>query len=77
MKRLEIDRVRLRGLLSQKQRQVAVAIGINENTLYRKLKGETRFYLDELNKLAIFLNIDTTDFLVEVEVETDDDELSS
>jgi len=46
-----------------KQRNAAVAIGIHESSLYRKLKGEARFYLDELNGIARFLGIDVMEFL--------------
>jgi len=66
---LEVDLIRLKGLLSQKQRKTATAIGMHENTLYLKLKGERDFSMKELNKIAIFLKCDTMEFLREVETD--------
>lgn len=64
---LEPDLIRMKGLLANKQKYVAGAIGVTANTLSLKLKGERRFYFDELNQIAKFLQCNTTDFLREVE----------
>lgn len=67
MKLLRLDSIRLKGLLAHKQIHAAKAIKVSPNTLYKKLTGEHRFYLDELNNIAHFLGVDTMDFLNEVE----------
>jgi len=69
MKLLELDLMRLKGFLSQKQRRAAAAIGIHENTLYRKLKGEREFSMSDLNKIAMFLKCNTMEFLREIEID--------
>ncbi len=66
---LEVDLMRLKGYLSQKQQKAAEAIGMHKNTLYLKLKGDREFSISELNKIASFLKCNTMEFLEEVETD--------
>lgn len=43
--------------------EVAVAAGIAQTTLYRKLKAEAAFNIDELSSLARVLNVETRRFM--------------
>ena len=69
MKKLTIDTEKLRGAMWKKRTQIATELGMHPNSLTRKLSGNRRFYLDELNTIAGALGRDTMEFLREVETD--------
>ena len=66
MRRIDIDRVNLRGLLWKKRVQAARELRLHPNTLAKKLKGESDWMLTELNALADFAKVDI-DQIVRIE----------
>lgn len=45
-------------LAGMTMKQVAAGLGIDEATLYRKMKGKSDFYRGEIQTLCTMLNID-------------------
>jgi plasmid maintenance system antidote protein VapI len=74
VKTIVINKSFLREELAGKQRRIAEMLGVHPNTLYRKIRGEHKLTLDELNQIAVMLGKDTYDFLSVAEVETDSSE---
>lgn len=72
MKRVIIDRERLKGVLWGKHLIVAELLGIHKNTLSRKINAKRGLHLEELNQIAEAIGRDTTDFLKVVEVSPPD-----
>jgi transcriptional regulator with XRE-family HTH domain len=71
MRELIIDFEKLKGAVWGKQPKIAAALGIKPSTLSSKINKKIRLHLDELNIIARTLGRDTTDFVHEVEVESE------
>ncbi len=69
MKQIVIDFEKLKGAVWGKQPQVAAALGIHPHTLSSKMNRKSRLHLDELNTIARALRRDTSDFIMEVEID--------
>ena len=63
MKRLEIDLEKLRGAIWGRRSDVALYLGIQPESLSRKLHAERRLTIEELNKIAESLGRDTIEFV--------------
>jgi len=61
---IEIDFEKLRRELWGKATEVAQVLGIAPENLSRKLRGHHRLTLEELNQISLYLNRDTSDFLM-------------
>jgi len=66
MKRLEVDRQKLKGAIWGKRAEAASFLGIHPNSLSRKINGKQPLKIEELNEIASYLNQDTIEFLIEV-----------
>ena len=66
MKRLKVDRQRLKGAIGGKRAEIASFLGIHPNSLSRKINGKQPLKMEELNEIASYLNQDTIEFLIEV-----------
>jgi transcriptional regulator with XRE-family HTH domain len=60
---LKIDLEKLRGAIKNKA-ALADRIGIGRASLYRKLNGEVKMTLDDLNEIAHLINRNAEDFIV-------------
>lgn len=65
MKRLKIDKQKLRGAIWGKRAKVASFLGIHPNSLSRKINGKQPLTIEELNDIASVLSQDTIEFLQE------------
>lgn len=65
MKRLKIDKQKLRGAIWGKRTKVASFLGIHPNSLSRKINGKQPLTIEELNDIASVLSQDTIEFLQE------------
>jgi DNA-binding Xre family transcriptional regulator len=57
-------RLHIRALMVEREisaMELAVALGLSKNTMHSRLRGVTKFTLDELDKLARVLNVDPVD----------------
>ena len=63
MKQLEIDFEKLRGAIWGRRSDVASYLGIQPESLSRKLHAERRLTIEELNKIAEALGRDATEFV--------------
>ena len=72
MRIMEIDFEKLKGALWGKQPAVATKLGVHPNTLNRKINQKRRLTIDDLNKIAMALRRDTSDFIMEIEVEDEE-----
>ena len=66
MKRLEVDRQKLKSAIWGERAIVASFLSIHPNSLSRKINGKLPFTIEELNEIASYLNQDTKEFLIEV-----------
>ncbi len=64
MKTVHIDKEKLRGSIWGKREAVAQALGLRPNSVTRKLHGDTRLTLEDLNIFARVLKRDATEFLI-------------
>ena len=69
LKQAGIDRQKLKGAIWGKRNVVAEAIGIHPVSLSRKVHGQQPLKIDELNKIAKYLEQNTMEFLIEVEMD--------
>jgi len=69
MKILQIDRQKLKGAIWGRRGAIAEVIGIHPVSLSRKIHGHQPLTVDELNKIAQYLEQNTMEFFHEVEVE--------
>ena len=69
MKKMIVDRERLKGALWGKTPQVAEALGIHPKTLSKKMNRERGLYLEDINVIAELFSRDTMEFLREVEID--------
>jgi transcriptional regulator with XRE-family HTH domain len=69
MKRLAIDYEKLVGASYSRQSELAKKLGVTQPTISRWVKGTIRLSLDDLNRVATALERHTTDFVVEIDDE--------
>ena len=55
----------LRGAMYRKQSMIAQKLGVTQPTLSNKLSGRRSLTLDDLNQIALALERNTSDFLIE------------
>ena len=72
MKRLIIDYEKLMGASYSRQTELAQKLGVTQPTVSRWVKGAIRLSLDDLNCLAAALERHTTDFIVEIDDDNDE-----
>lgn len=65
---MEIDFEKLKGAVWGKQPEIATKLGVHVNTLNRKINQRGRLHLDDLNKIAVALGRNTSEFITEVEI---------
>lgn len=66
---LEVDLIRLRGLMYRKQTEISEKSGLAPSTIIRKVSGKRDFLVSDLNKIAIAGGFDVADFVKFVEVD--------
>lgn len=68
MEIMAIDFEKLKGAVWGKQPKIAAKLGVHVNTLNRKINQRGRLYLEDLNKIAVALGRNTSEFITEVEI---------
>lgn len=66
MKRLKVDKQKLKGAIWGKRIKIASFLGIHPDSLSRKINGKQPLTIEELNEIASYLNQDAKEFLIEV-----------